>query len=118
MLALVMTAATGYAPYAVAASLYVFMVIFTHTFLFGLLAKLDGSGRAVAATPAMMMLGSCIGPALGGGIVQAAGYPALGWAACCVTVLALLAMSQVRRNMDGNTASALVPASAAKGASA
>ena len=110
VLALVMTAATGYAPYAVAASLYVFMVIFTHTFLFGLLAKLDGSGRAVAATPAMMMLGSCIGPALGGGIVQAAGYPALGWAACCVTVPALLAMSQVERSM--RRASALPPASA------
>ena len=116
VLALVMTAATGYAPYAVAASLYVFMVIFTHTFLFGLLAKLDGSGRAVAATPAMMMLGSCIGPALGGGIVQAAGYPALGWAACCVTVLALVAMSQVGRSMRRASARPLASAPEAKAA--
>ena len=97
LLALMMTASTDYAYYAVAASLYVFMVIFTHTFLLGLLARLDTSGRAVAATPAMMMLGSCIGPALGGGIVQTVGYPGLGWAACAVAVVAIVAMTQAQR---------------------
>jgi predicted MFS family arabinose efflux permease len=97
VLALTMSSALGFAPYAVAAALYVSMVIFTHTFLFGLLSRLDPSGRAVAATPAMMMIGSCIGPALGGTIVQGLGYPGLGWAACVVAVVAVLCMTQVRR---------------------
>ena len=100
LLALVISSATVFAAYAVATSLYVFMVIFTHTFLFGLLARLDRSGRAVAATPAMMMVGSCIGPALGGGLVQAIGYPALGWAACVVGLVAVLCMQQVRRQLS------------------
>lgn len=92
VLALTMTLSTGFTPYAVAVALYVFIVIFTHTFLFGLLAKLDNSGRIVAATPAMMMIGSCIGPALGGGIVQAFGYPGLGYAACVVAAIAVTCM--------------------------
>ena len=97
LLALVMSSSASFAPYAVAASLYVFMVIFTHTFLFGLLSKLDPTGRASAATPAMMMVGSCIGPALGGGIVAGLGYPGLGWAACAVAAVAVAGMWQVQR---------------------
>ena len=92
VLALTMTLTVSFAPYAVAAALYIFIVIFTHTFLFGLLAKLDTSGRIVAATPAMMMIGSCIGPALGGGVVQAFGYPGLGYAACVVAAIAVTCM--------------------------
>lgn len=99
-LALTMSTATSFAPYAVAASLYVAMVIFTHTFLFGLLNRLDASGRAAAATPAMTMVGACIGPALGGGVIHALGYQGLGWAACVVAALAMLAMAQVRRRLD------------------
>ena len=109
VLALTMSSATNFAPYAVAASCYVFMVIFTHTFLFGLLSRLDPSGRAVAATPAMMMVGSCIGPALGGAIVQGLGYPGLGWAACGVAALAVMATLQVQRQMS-KPAPALAPA--------
>ena len=72
------------------------MVIFTHTFLFGLLSKLDPTGRATAATPAMMMVGSCIGPVLGGAIVAGLGYPGLGWAASAVAAVAVAGMWQVR----------------------
>ena len=97
VLALVMSSTLVFMPYAVAASLYVFMVIFTHTFLFGLLSRLDPTGRAAAATPAMMMIGSCIGPALGGVLVQGLGYPGLGWAACAVAAVAVVAMLQVQR---------------------
>jgi predicted MFS family arabinose efflux permease len=111
LLALTMSGAATFLPYAVAASLYVSMVIFTHTFLFGLLSRLDTSGRAVAATPAMMMVGSCIGPALGGAIVQAFGYPGLGWAACAVACIAVLGMLQVRRRLPEATPHA-VPAHA------
>lgn len=99
MLALIMTSTTAFTPYAVSVSLYVFMVIFTHNFLFGLLSQLDPSGRAAAATPAMMMLGACVGPALGGGLVQTLGYQGLGWAACVVAIVAIAAMLQVRRHL-------------------
>ena len=106
VLAMVMTSAASFAPYAIAASLYVFMVIFTHNFLFGLLSRLDPSGRAAAATPAMMMIGSCIGPALGGAIVQGLGYQGLGWAACGVALVAVLSMWQVRRHLPAASAEA------------
>ena len=106
-LALVMSSALAFMPYAVAAAFYVFMVIFTHTFLFGLLSRLDPTGRAAAATPAMMMVGSCIGPALGGAIVQGLGYPGLGYAACVVAVVAVVAMLQVRRLLRAETLPAL-----------
>lgn len=97
VLALTMSSTLAFASYAFAASLYVFMMIFTHTFLFGLLTRLDPSGRAAAATPAMMMLGSCIGPALGGGVVQGIGYEGLGWAACAISAIAVFFMVQVRQ---------------------
>ncbi len=111
VLAVTMSSTLVFMPYAVAAALYVSMVIFTHTFLFGLLSRLDTSGRAVAATPAMMMVGSCIGPALGGGLVQTLGYPGLGWAACVVAAIAVAAMLQVRRHLRG-APQQLQPASA------
>jgi predicted MFS family arabinose efflux permease len=95
-LALIMSSSTAFEPYAVAAALYVSAVIFTHTFLFGLLSAIDPSGRAVAATPAMMMLGSCTGPALGGVVVHAIGYPGLGWVASAVAAVAVVAMVAAR----------------------
>lgn len=99
VLALTLSSTLVFAPYAVAAALYVFMVIFTHNFLFGLLSRLDLSGRAAAATPAMMMVGSCLGPALGGVLVQGFGYPALGYAASVVALVAVISMWQVRRRL-------------------
>jgi predicted MFS family arabinose efflux permease len=99
VLAMTIFNATLYLPYAVAASLFVSMAIFTHVFLFGLLSRLDTSGRAVAATPAMLMVGSCIGPALGGAIVQGVGYPGLGWAACVIAGIAIASILLVRYHM-------------------
>jgi len=78
LLALVVVNATGFATYATFAIPYVFVVIFTHTFIFGLLSQIDPSGRAVAATPAMMMTGSALGPAVGGAVVAGFGYEGLG----------------------------------------
>lgn len=95
-LALTLSGSAGFGPYAVASALYVSIVIFTHTFLFGLLARLDPSGRAVAATPAMMMLGSCTGPALGGFVVHTLGYPGLGWVAGGIAAVGVLTMLAVR----------------------
>lgn len=88
VLSLTMTHATVFPLYALPVGFYVAVVIFTHVFLFGLLSKIDKTGRAVAATPAMMMIGSAIGPALGGGIVGAVGYHGLGWASVCIAAVA------------------------------
>jgi len=97
VLALVMVQTLLFGPYALAASLYVAVVIFTHTFLFGLLTRLDPSGAAASATPAMTMIGSCIGPLLGGLVVAGVGYQGLGWAACVIALVAVALMTQVRR---------------------
>lgn len=98
-LAMTLGYATSYPPYAVAASLFVSMAIFAHVFLFGLLSKLDRSGRAVAATPAMIMLGASMGPALGGWIVQGIGYQGLGWAAVAIACIGLGLAVQVARHL-------------------
>jgi predicted MFS family arabinose efflux permease len=85
----------AFVPYAVAASLFVAVMIFTHTFAFGLLARLDGSGRAMAATPAMMMTGAAIGPILGGTLVKAFGYGSLGIAAVAIGAIAVFCFSRI-----------------------
>jgi len=89
LLALSMTQGQTFAPYAVGALLFAAVMIFTHTFAFGLLAALDPSGRAVGATPAMLMIGAAIGPILGGTVVKLAGYPSLGLAAAAVAACAV-----------------------------
>ncbi len=76
VLALTISSASTFVPYAAATSLWVFAMIFTHTFLFGFLAKRNSSGRAVAYTPAMLMAGSAVGPVLGGALIVHAGVPA------------------------------------------
>jgi MFS family permease len=92
VLAMTMVNAANFAVYAVFAIPYVSIVIFTHTFLFGMLSRLDQSGRAVAATPAMMMSGAATGPAIGGAIVAAFGYEGLGYAAALVSAVAVALM--------------------------
>lgn len=99
LFALSVTGATTFAFFAVPATLYVALVIFTHTFMFGLLSRVDETGRAVAATPAMMMLGSAAGPALGGFVVATVGYPGLGWAVSCFALVAVTFMLMTRREL-------------------
>lgn len=96
VLALVIGSSTTFAPYALAASLWVFAMIFTHTFLFGLLAKLDTTGRAVAYTPAMLMAGSAVGPLLGGVLIVRFGFSALGVAAVCIALVSFLCFGRLR----------------------
>ncbi len=90
VLGLAFTQAPGFAAYAVAASMFIAVLIFTHTFAFGFLAREDRSGRAVAATPVMIMTGSACGPLLGGVLAQQLGYGTLGWAALVVGLLSAL----------------------------
>lgn len=81
LLAVGISWSSGFYLYAVSAVFFPFIMIFTHTFIFGHLAKIEPTGRANAATPAMIMTGSASAPLLGGVLVQTIGYPALGAAA-------------------------------------
>ena len=68
-------------------------MIFTHTFAFGVLSKLDPTARALAGTPAMLMTGAAVGPILGGLLVQGFGYGSLGVRCrrhCCGAVVSVL----------------------------
>ena len=74
-------------PYAIAGSLLIFMTIFSHTFMFGVISKLDRSGRTASSTPAMITLGAMIGPALGGVVAQYIGFSAIGWVSAVVLLI-------------------------------
>jgi predicted MFS family arabinose efflux permease len=95
LLVVVIMNATGFAPYAAAASVFAAVMIFSHTFAFGLLAGLDRSGRAMAATPAMLMVGAAVGPVLGGTLVQAFGYGSVGTAAVSIAAIAVFCFSRI-----------------------
>ena len=95
LLVLVIMGSTAFAPYAAAASVFAAVMIFTHTFAFGLMARLEPSGRAMAATPAMVMIGAAIGPVLGGTLVQAFGYISLGLAALALGSVAVLCFNRL-----------------------
>lgn len=95
LLVCVIMLSTQFIAYALAASVFAAVMIFTHTFAFGLLARLDPSGRALAATPAMLMTGAAIGPVLGGTLVKSFGYGSLAIAATAIAVVALLCFSRL-----------------------
>lgn len=97
VLAVMLSRATEYPVYLGSMLLFPFIMLFTHTFVFGYLARIEPSGRANAATPAMIMTGSATGPLLGGVLVQASGYPALGLAAAGIAVLAVAGFALSRR---------------------
>lgn len=68
----------GFLAYGIAASLMIATVVFSHTFVLGLLARLDPSGRTNAGTPSMLMIGTAIGPFVGGAVIDLIGYQAVG----------------------------------------
>lgn len=84
-----------YLPYSIAGALFVSAMLFTHVFGFGLLARLETTGRALAATPAIMMSGGAIGPVLGGTLIKFSSYPALGVAAVVMGVAACVCFLQL-----------------------
>jgi predicted MFS family arabinose efflux permease len=96
-LALVITQSAAFVPYAAATSVFAAVMIFTHTFAFGMLARIDRTGRAVAATPAMLMTGAAIGPVLGGTLVKQSGYGSLGFAAVLIAAAAAICFSRLDR---------------------
>lgn len=96
-LAAVICSSTTFAPFAGAAAVFVAVMIFCHTFVFGLLARLDPTGRATALTPAMLMAGSAIGPFLGGSVAVAWGLPAIGLAAAGVAAIGVACFARLPR---------------------
>jgi len=100
-LALVVTLSGDFLPYALAGAVYPAVLIFTHTFVFGLIARLDPSGRALASTPAMMMTGSAIGPALAGSVAMRAGFGGQALLAIVVGAAATLCFALVARRAGG-----------------
>jgi predicted MFS family arabinose efflux permease len=98
LLALTLMWSVRFLPWAVAASVLAAVMIFTHTFAFGLLARLDPSGRVTAATPAMLMTGAALGPVLGGSLVTFLGFEALGLAALGIGLVAALCMDRAARS--------------------
>ncbi|MBI5721675.1 MAG: MFS transporter [Burkholderiales bacterium] len=96
-LAVVIAFSAALAPFAVASSVFVAVMLFTHTFAFGALARLDITGRVVAATPAMVMVGSAIGPVLGGTLVKQVGYGSIGLAAFAIDAIAFVCFWSMTR---------------------
>lgn len=98
-LALIITHAVSFGPYAAASALFVAVMIFTHTFAFGLVPRLDPTGRALAGTPAMLMVGAAMGPVLGGTFVKSLGYGSIGFAAIVIAAMAVTSFSRTRRTL-------------------
>lgn len=96
ILAVVVTSSTIFPLWALAAMTFVSVQIFTHTFAFGLLAALDPSGRAVAATPATLMIGAALGPLAGGALAENIGFGALGMLAVITALISILLFRQSR----------------------
>lgn len=88
VLAVLVTSVVIFPAWAFAVSILVAVQIFTHTFLFGLLAEMDRSARATAALPATLLIGAVLGPIVGGALAQHVGFAALGYAALMVGALA------------------------------
>lgn len=95
VIAVAITFGGGFLAYAIPTVLFAAVMIFTHTFAFGLLSRLDPTARALAGTPAMLMIGAAVGPILGGTLVQSFGYHALGLGAIAISAVAVLLFSRV-----------------------
>jgi predicted MFS family arabinose efflux permease len=93
---LLMTQTDGFASYAFATATFVVPMIFTHTFAFGMLARLDRSGRATAATAAMVMIGAASGPLVAGTLVKNFGYASLGISGVLIALAAVTCFSRVQ----------------------
>jgi predicted MFS family arabinose efflux permease len=101
LLAFTVMNATAFWAYGAAASVIVAVVVFSHNFAFGLLARLEPSGRALSATPAMLMAGSAIGPVVGGTLAKFFGYGSLGFAAIALCSVAVMCFRQLPRPSRG-----------------
>jgi predicted MFS family arabinose efflux permease len=81
---------TAFLGFAIPAVMFAGVMIFTHAFVFGFMAEQEPSGRAVAATPAILMTGTAIAPFIGGVLVQEFGYPAIGIFSVVVAIVSIV----------------------------
>jgi predicted MFS family arabinose efflux permease len=102
LLSLLITNSLAFPLYAVSSSIFVAIMIFTHTFAFGVLSRLDTSGRAMAATPAILMTGAAVGPVLGGTLVKVSGYGSIGLVSLFFGALALYFFSRIPSVADSS----------------
>lgn len=101
---LLATNSHNYMVYALAGPFMAFTILFVHTFAFGLLARLDPTGRAVAGTPAMLMVGAAIAPFISGTLVKFISFEAIGYACCVAVVVQVFLFSQTRKAvLNGQT---------------
>ncbi|MGE8541642.1 MFS transporter [Acinetobacter sp. ANC 3813] len=102
--ALMVTQTNQYYIFAFAGPFMAFTILFVHTFAFGLLARLDPTGRAVAGTPAMLMVGAAIAPFISGTLVKFIGFEAIGYACCVAVAVQVFLFSQTRKAvLNGQT---------------
>lgn len=117
ILAFTISNSLTFGPFAGAASIYAAVIIFAHPFLFGLTARLDPSGRANALTPAMLMIGSALAPAVAGVVAERFGFAGLGLAVAgfgIVGIACFLALGRSVRRSQGGASAELASAAAVK----
>lgn len=85
------------AVYAIAACVFIGTLIFSHVFAFGLISRIDLSGKSVAASPSVMLAGSAVGPILGGTVITAFGYSFLAVVGAVVGFMAFAAFGRIDR---------------------
>jgi predicted MFS family arabinose efflux permease len=69
--------------YRIICYVFYFVFVFVVNYSSALLASLDVRGRIAAATPALRMLGTAIGPGLASFLLAGRGFSGVGWLACC-----------------------------------
>jgi predicted MFS family arabinose efflux permease len=88
----------------------IFVTIFGHTFIFGLFARFDPTGRINASTPSMLMLGTAIGPVVGGVVLQRWGFPAMGLTSAAVAFAGAACFAAIAWRTRGIALPARAPA--------
>lgn len=107
LFALVIMTSHAFWAFATPAIFFAAVMIFTHTFVFGFIAKHEPTGRAVATTPAMLMTGSAAAPFIGGALVETFGFPAIGIAGLGIGLICTLLFVRASGARTSNAAPSL-----------
>ena len=80
-----------------------FVYFFVYAFMFGLIARIDASGRWAGAAGGAGILGVSVGPYLGGVTISNFGYGSLAWLLMVMTVVVVIAFAWVGKQMPSTT---------------
>lgn len=97
-----LTHATGFLVFAISVVLLKFHFLLHSTMMNGLFAKSDFTGSTNGNGLAVAIIGSSIGPALGGELLGYGGYNLLGWSACFIWLFCLPFLFLLARHVDRN----------------